>query len=152
MSAHHSGDISLAEPSKEQLHDEKAFSETARETEAGVGADARQARAQPAGVSRIEAFSRAVDTHRGTMYVLYGAIAGIMVAACLDGSTVPSYEAIAAGSYGEHGQLLATIAIVTSVMGAASYYFLLASLRRGQTRSPSRSSRKYATSLRARRR
>ncbi|EJD53021.1 hypothetical protein AURDEDRAFT_54761 [Auricularia subglabra TFB-10046 SS5] len=81
-------------------------------------------RSQPPGVTRIEAFSRAFGHSSWAMYVLYGAVAGIMVATCLDGSTVYTYEAIAASSYGEHGELLAAIATVTSIINAVSKPFI----------------------------
>ncbi|EJD54788.1 MFS general substrate transporter [Auricularia subglabra TFB-10046 SS5] len=122
MSALNSRNLIMSDPPKEPLSGEKEAFESVKEAE--PAADVRHEDPQPPGVTRIQAFSRAMGARRWTTYVLYGAIGGIMVATCLDGSTISSYEAIAAGSYGEHGQLLATISIVTTVMDAVSKPFI----------------------------
>ncbi|KAH7103849.1 hypothetical protein BKA62DRAFT_615677 [Auriculariales sp. MPI-PUGE-AT-0066] len=71
---------------------------------------------QQPGVSRIEAFSRVVQKNSWIFWTFVGFYTASVLASGLDGTTTYSFEAIAAAGYGEHGQLLGTIAIVTSIL------------------------------------
>ncbi|KZV91052.1 putative major facilitator [Exidia glandulosa HHB12029] len=90
----------------------------------GGGADATPREAPPPGVSKIEAFARVFGKHKWAMWILCGAVLGVILASTLDGSTIYSYEAIASSSFGEHGSLLSTIATVTSILNAVSTPFI----------------------------
>ena len=83
-------------------------------------ADVEHMGLQQPGVSRIEAFARVVKQSSWTFYAFLGFFSASVLAFGLDGTTTYSFESIAASSYGEHGQLLGTIGIVTSILRAFS--------------------------------